>query len=144
MTGTLPSWPPRTIAILTTLSGPPDHGPHAIPVSAPVRADDHTVLLALHRTRGSLARLRERPHVALTVLAENDIAFTVRGTARVVDEPMAADPDYVSVAITATDIDDHRQPGFVVEAGIDRRWIDTEQRDALAARVRALTTATSA
>src|SRR5262245_60299088 len=34
----LPEWPARTIAVLATV----DDGPHAIPVSAPVRADDHT------------------------------------------------------------------------------------------------------
>jgi hypothetical protein len=37
-----------------------DHAPYAIPVSAPLRAGSRTVLLSLHRSRGSLARLRER------------------------------------------------------------------------------------
>jgi len=54
----LPEWPPRTIAVLVTTD---DHdAPHAIPVSAPVRAGDHAILLSLARTRGSLARLRWR------------------------------------------------------------------------------------
>ena len=58
---TLPDWPSRTIAVLSTV----DAGPHAIPVSAPVRAGDHRILFNLHRDRGSLARLRTRPEVAL-------------------------------------------------------------------------------
>src|SRR5438105_143030 len=50
----LPKWPTRTIALLATV----DDEPHAIPVSAPVRAGDHRILLSLRQTRGSLSRLR--------------------------------------------------------------------------------------
>lgn len=130
----LPDWPIRTIAVLVTV----DDGPHAIPVSAPVRAGDHSILLSLHRTRDSLARLRRRPQVALVVLAEGDTAFTARGTARVVDEPMADAEDYAAVEIQVTDIDDHRQAAFTVEGGVDRKWIDETEKRALGERVNIL------
>jgi hypothetical protein len=52
---------------------------------------------------------------------------------------MAAAPDYAAVAIDVEQIDDHRQPEFLVEAGVDRRWLDVAARDALGERVRALT-----
>jgi hypothetical protein len=71
----LQKWPVRTIAVLATLDG----GPYAIPVSAPLRAGDRRILLSLHRTRGSLSRLRERRQLALAVLTEGNIAFTARG-----------------------------------------------------------------
>jgi pyridoxamine 5'-phosphate oxidase-like protein len=132
----LPGWPARTIALLTTLG---DDGPHAIPVSAPVRAGDRLVLLNLHRARDSLQRLRERPRVALTILAAGDIAFTARGSAHIIQEPMTAAPDYVAVVINVEQVDDHRQPAFQVEAGADRRWLDEREREALGLRVRALT-----
>jgi len=131
----LPEWPARTIAVLATVNV---DGPHAIPVSAPVRAGDHTILLGLHRSRDSLARLRLDPQVALLVLAEDNIAFTGRGTARIAAEPMAEDPDYAAVAIDVTDVDDHRQPAFTVEAGVDRAWVDETEREALGRRVDAL------
>ena len=134
MAPTLPDWPARTIAVLATV----DDGPHVIPVSAPVRADDHTILLGLHRSRDSLARLRRRPEVALLVLAEGNIAFTARGTARVAAEPMPDAPDYVAVAIDVSEVDDHRQPAFTVEAGVDRAWVDDTEREALGRRVQAL------
>jgi hypothetical protein len=130
----LPEWPTRTIALLATLGD----GPHVIPVSAPLRVGDRQILLSLHRTRGSLTRLRERPQVALAVLTEGNVAFTARGHARVVQEPMTAAPDYAAVAIDVDQIDDHRQEAFLVEAGVDRRWLDDGERDALGARVRAL------
>jgi len=131
----LPTWPTRTVGMLATTA--PD-GPHVIPVSAPLRAGDRLILLSLHRTRGSLERLRDRPEVALLVLAGDDIAFTARGRASVVEEPMDVAPDYVAVAIEVDAIDDHRQPAFVVDSGVGRRWIDEAEQKALGARVAAL------
>lgn len=133
---TLPSWPARTIAILATLGA---DGPHAIPVSAPVRAGDRRILLNLHRTRESLERLRERPHVAITILAAENIAFTARGPAHIIQQPMSTAIEYAAIAIDVERIDDHRQPAFQVQAGIDRRWVDQTERDALGQRVRSLT-----
>jgi hypothetical protein len=131
----LPTWPTRTVGMLATTA--PD-GPHVIPVSAPLRAGDRLILLSLHRTRGSLERLRDRPEVALLVLAGDDIAFTARGRASVVEEPMDVAPDYVAVAIEVDAIVDHRQPAFVVDSGIGRRWVDAAEQKALGARVAAL------
>ena len=133
----LPSWPARTIAILATLGAADEL--HAIPVSAPVRADDRRILLNLHRTRGSLERLRARPQVALTILAAENVAFTARGPAHIVQEPMHTAPQYAAIAIDVEQIDDHRQPAFQVRAGVDRDWIDETERDALGQRVRSLT-----
>jgi hypothetical protein len=130
----LPEWPARTIAVLTTV----DPAPHAIPVSAPLRAGERSILLSLHRDRASLARLRERPQVALTVLTEGDVAFTARGHARIVEEPMADAPEYTAVTIDVEHVDDHRQAAFLVEAGVDRRWVDEDEQHALRDRVRAL------
>jgi hypothetical protein len=135
----LPEWPTRTIAVLATI----DDGPHAIPVSAPVRDGDRRILLSLHNTRGSLARIRRRPEVALMVLTEGNVAFTARGRAVIVEESMAVSPSYAAVAIEVEHVDDHRQSAFVVEAGVDRRWLDEAERDELGARVRALMRPTS-
>jgi Pyridoxamine 5'-phosphate oxidase len=132
---TLPTWPTRTVGMLAT-TGP--DGPHVIPVSAPLRAGDRRILLSLHRTRGSLERLRSRPGVALLVLAGDDIAFTARGRASVIEEPMEVAPDYVAVAIEVDAVDDHRQPAFVVDSGVGRTWVDEAEQKALGARVAAL------
>jgi hypothetical protein len=130
----LPAWPLRTIAVLVTV----DDRPHAIPVSAPVPASDHSILLSLHRTRDSLGRLRDRPQVALAILAEGNVAFTARGTARVVAEPMTDASDYAAVEIDVTEVDDHRQEAFTIEAGVDRKWIDESEKRALGQRVSTL------
>jgi hypothetical protein len=130
----LPEWPARTIAVLVTV----DHGPYAIPVSAPLRAGNRRILLSLYRSRGSLARLRERPRVALTILTEGDLAFTARGCARIVKESLLRAPEYVPIAIDVEHIDDHRQAEFHVHSGVDRRWVDENEQRALQARAEAL------
>jgi uncharacterized pyridoxamine 5'-phosphate oxidase family protein len=131
----LPTWPTRTVGMLAT-TGP--GGPHVIPISAPLRAGDRQILLSLHRTRDSLARLRERPEVALLVLAGEDVAFTARGRAAVVEEPMDVAPEYAAVLIEVDAVDDHRSPAFVVDSGVGRRWVDAAEQQALGARVAAL------
>src|SRR5688572_12471416 len=130
----LPRWSRRTVAVLSTV----DEGVHAIPVPAPVRAGDRQILLSLHRNGDSLGRIQRWPEVALTFLAEDDLAFTARGRATVVEEPMAVDPEYVAVMIDVADVDDHRQTAFRVTAGVDREWVDETARARLSARVNAL------
>ena len=130
MTGAdaLPDWPPGTAAVLSTGGG----APHAIPVSTAVRAGPRRVLLALARTRGSLARLRADPRCALTVLAGPDVAFTAHGRATVVQDPMSVADGVVAVAIDVEEIQSHADPRFTIAAGVDWRWIDPQaaERDA--------------
>jgi hypothetical protein len=133
----LPHWPQRTVAVLSSV----DEGVHAIPISAPVRAGDRQILLSLHRSRDTLVRIRRWSEVALTFLAEDNLAFTARGTATVVEAPMSVDPDYVAVMIHVAHVDDHCQPAFRVTAGVDREWVDNAEKARLAARVNALSTA---
>ncbi len=110
----LPEWPATTVAVLSTMDGEP----HAIPVTAPVRVGDHRILFSLAHGRGSLARLREYPKAALSILDEGNSAFTARGVARIVQEPMEGSPNFVAVELDVDDIDDHRMPGFAVGSGI--------------------------
>jgi len=121
----LPEWPEKTIAVLSTQN----EEVHAIPITAPLRFGDRQILLRLKRCRESLARLREHPKVALTIFAKGNLAFTARGPARVVQEPMVRAPMFAAVAIDVEDIDDHRQREFVVDSGVSLDWANerTEQ-----------------
>jgi hypothetical protein len=71
-------------------------------------------------------------------LTQGDIALTARGRARILEESMASGHDYAAVAVDVEHIDDHRQPAFTVESGVDRRWVDEGEQRALRARVEAL------
>jgi hypothetical protein len=116
----LPDWPPGTVLVLAT--GGPE--PHAIPVSAAIRADPRRILLGLAGSRESLARLRAEPHVALTVLAADDVAVTVYGVARVLAEELPG--GVVAVEIAVARVQDHNRPTFVIESGVGWRWTDKE------------------
>ena len=121
----LPDWPPGTVTILATAGD----APHAIPVSAAVRAGPRRALIALGGGRRSLARLRADPRVALTIFAP-DVAVTARGRARVVAEALFE--SVVAVEIEVDDVQDHDRPTFAIESGVRWRWTDAEaeRRDA--------------
>ena len=130
--GRLPGWEPGTVAILSTGAG----APHAIPVSTGVVAGPRLVLIALARRRESLARLREDPRAALTVMAAGDIAITAHARAEIVADPMAISDRVAAVALHVEHIQDHGQPRFVIEEGVRWRWTDA-QADARDAEIRA-------
>ena len=126
----LPEWPPGTVAILVTAGlVTAGEAPHAIPVSAAIRAGSRHVLLGLAAGRGSLARLRANERVSLAILA-GDLAVTAHGQARVVDEQLVE--GVVAVEIEVDAVREHDRPAFVIESGVRWRWIDAdaERRDA--------------
>ncbi len=124
----LPDWTQGTVAVLSTGAG----APHAIPVSTGLRAGDRRVLVALARRRESLARLREDPRCALTILAGGDVAITAHAHATVVADPMAISDRVAAVALDVRRIQDHGQPRFAIDDGVRWRWTDpeAERRDA--------------
>jgi hypothetical protein len=111
----LPEWPEGTVAVLSTA------GPHAIPVSTAVRSGPATIHLALGLRRESLARLREDPRCALTVLAAG-VAVTAHATATVVEEN-----DRVAfLRLDVESVQDHDQPTFALTDGVRWHWIDDD------------------
>jgi hypothetical protein len=103
--------------------------PHAIPVSAAVRAGPRRVLIALAESRQSLARLRVDGRVSLAIVA-GDVAVTAHGRARVVEEALVEGVAAVEIEVDA--VQDHDRPTFVIESGVRWRWTDpeAERRDA--------------
>jgi hypothetical protein len=115
----LPSWPPGTVAILVTAGDPP----HAIPVSAVLRAGPDRILLGLARRRESLTRLRRDPRVTVAVCAP-DVALSADGTATVVDERLTE--AVVAIAVHVHTVHDHRRPTFALHAGVAWEWTDED------------------
>jgi hypothetical protein len=120
----LPDWSTGTVTVLSTGGGPA----HAIPVSAALRADAGTVLIALARRRGSLSRLRDDPRVALTVLGAG-LAFTAHATATVVEEALAEAGNVAAVRLDVHDVQDHLAPAFELHAAVAWDWVDAEARE---------------
>jgi hypothetical protein len=123
----LPEWPPGTVTILCTAGG----SPHAIPVSAAVRAGPRRALIGLAATRGSLTRLRADPRVSLAIVATG-VAVTAYGRARVLEGDARLPEGVIAVEIEVERIADHDRPTFEIESGVRWRWTDAEadRRDA--------------
>ena len=121
----LPDWPPGTVAILVT-SG---ERPHAIPVSAIVRARPRRLLIGLARSRESLARIRRAPQVTVAICARN-LAISVDGRATVLEPDLVT--GVAAVAVEADAIHDHDRPTFALHAGVAWEWTDRDaaRRDA--------------
>lgn len=123
----LPEWEPGTVAVFSASAG----RPHAIPVSTAVRIGPRTVVFALALRRESLARLRQDPRCALTMMAGGNIALTAHGSATIVEEPMAVSDRVAAVRIDVEAIQDHRQDTFEIDDSVRWHWTDlgAEQRD---------------
>lgn len=124
----LPEWRPGTVAVLSTGAGPP----HAIPVSTAVRAGPRTIVFALSLRRESLARVREDPRCALTIMAGGDVAFTAHGRATIVEDPMTVSERVTAIRLDVEVIQNHGQDAFEIDDGVRWHWTDpeSEQRDA--------------
>jgi len=118
----LPAWGPGTVTVLSTGAGPP----HAIPVSTALRTGPRTAVLALALRRESLARLREDPRCALTVLAAGNVAVTAHGRATVVEEPLGASEGVAALRIDVDAVQDHGQPTFEIDDAVRWHWTDDD------------------
>ena len=121
----LPDWDDGTVAVLSTGGG----RPHAIPVSTGVRAGPRRVLIALALRRESLARLREEPRCALTIMGAGNIALTAHATASIVQDPMEVSDKVAAVCLDVEEIQDHTQPRFAIESSVKWRWCELEARE---------------
>jgi hypothetical protein len=101
-------------------------GPHVIPVSAALRASNGDVLLALGRRRGSLARLKADPRVAVLVLAAENVAATIYGRAAPVEAPFV--DGVVAVRVTVERVVGHERASFVIDSGVVWHWTDETAR----------------
>jgi hypothetical protein len=123
----LPDWPDGTAAIIAVA------GPHAIPVSTAVRLGGHTLAFALGRGRDTLARLRDDPAAALTLLAPG-LAFTAHGRAAVVREQLHASSRVAGLVLAVERIQDHLAGARTeILAAPQWRWTNDEaaESDAL-------------
>ena len=115
----LPNWPAGTVGILVTAG----ERPHAIPVSALVRAADDRILVGLARSRESLRRLRADPKVTVALCA-GDLALSADGIATVLDAELT--DKVVAVQVTVERVHDHRRPTFAIHAGVAWEWTDAD------------------
>jgi hypothetical protein len=110
------------VGVLATVG--PD-GPHAIPVSAMRRLADDALVFALARSRGSLARLRAEPRVAMALVDEG-FALTAHGEARVIAEPLPGADFMAAVLLGVRRLEDASGGRTLVHGGVRWSWADDD------------------
>jgi flavin reductase (DIM6/NTAB) family NADH-FMN oxidoreductase RutF len=130
----IPELPEGIVAVLATVGR---DGPAAIPVSALLRAGPDRLLLALARTRGSVARLRADPRCAVSLNGPG-MSRCLEGTARVAADPLPGADFMVAFELRAERIRDARGPATEVDEGIRWRWTTAEAAERHAAVMAAL------
>jgi flavin reductase (DIM6/NTAB) family NADH-FMN oxidoreductase RutF len=116
----LPDWPDGTVAVLSTAGA----APHAIPVSLVIRAGPRELLVGLAPRRESLARLRDDPSCAVTILAAGDQAFTAHGRSTGFEEAGGL----IAVRIEVDRLADHNRPTYEITDGVRWHWTDDDDR----------------
>jgi hypothetical protein len=125
----LPSWEVGTVGVLSL------GDTHSIPISTAVRAGDDRLLFALGSRRETLAKLREDPAASMCLLGEG-LAFTARGTATVIREPLECADHVAALVLRVERIQDHLADGRTeMLAGARFRRPDAEVAQADAAIV---------
>jgi hypothetical protein len=130
----IPELPEGIVAVLATVGA---DGPVAIPVSALLRSGPDRLLLALARTRASVARLRADPRAAASLNGPR-MSLCVEGVARLVADPLPGADWMVAFELEGRRIRDARGPATEVDEGIRWRWTTAEAAERHAAVMAAL------
>ena len=119
----LPEWEQGAPGVLCA------SGPHAIPVSAALRASDRRIVFALGGRRETLALLRNDRRAAFCLLAPG-VAFTAYGSATVLREELESAPHVAALALDVDEIQDHLASSRteILEA-VRWRWTEDGARD---------------
>lgn len=96
-----------------------DGAPRTAPFGS-MRAINHGLLRFLvHRRHDTLANLKRDPRVMIALVCPPNHAVSVRGVARVVEEPFSADEGYALVEIDISEVKNDIPARIDIESGIN-------------------------
>lgn len=105
-----------TTIILSTVTE--DGFPHAMPVHLLAAVDDKTIRMALVKAHQTTANIKNNGKVLITVLEGPDLAVGIRGTAKVVKEPMDGNAAMCMIEVKVATIKSDTTPTVIVMEGI--------------------------
>lgn len=108
-----------TTVVLSTLS--PEGFPHAMPVHLIYAPNDKTLRMALVKSHQTTINIKNNDKGFITVLEGTDIAMGIKGTARVVKEPMEGNAAMCMVEFNIEQIKSDTTPTVIVTEGINKK-----------------------
>ncbi|MGI6119873.1 MAG: pyridoxamine 5'-phosphate oxidase family protein [Desulfosporosinus sp.] len=108
-----------TTVVLSTLT--PEGFPHAMPVHLIFAPNDKTFRMALVKSHQTITNIKNNSKAFITVLDGPDIAMGIKGTARVVREPMEGNAAMCMVEFNIEQIKSDTTPTVIVTEGINKK-----------------------
>lgn len=105
-----------TSVIVSTVT--PDGKPHALPIGLINAMDSRTIRMGFLVGHQSLKNIKQNKNTFITVIDGPDIAFGIKGTAKVIKEPMEGSPVMSMVEFKVEQVKSDTTPTAVVEQGI--------------------------
>jgi len=105
-----------TSVVLSTIT--PEGFPHAMPVHLLCSPDEKTILMALVKNHQTTKNIMNNGKAMITALDGEDIAVGIKGTAKVVKEPMDANKAMVAIAFEVEEIKSDTTPTVIVTQGV--------------------------
>lgn len=92
--------------------------PHAIPIGLITPRDSKTILMSFMKGHQSAANIKNNSKAFITVCDGPDLAVGIRGTARVIKEPMDGNQGMSMIEFKVEEVKSDTTPAASVEQGI--------------------------
>ncbi|EKQ54383.1 MULTISPECIES: pyridoxamine 5'-phosphate oxidase family protein [unclassified Clostridium] len=116
-----------TTVILSTVT---DEGfPHAMPVHLMAAPNNKTIKLALMKMHKTTANIKHNARAFISVIESTDIAISIKGSARVVKEPMEGNSAMSIVEFIVEEVKSDTTPKVIVTEGIRSKHRTDKTKD---------------
>ncbi len=105
-----------TTVVLSTVT--PERYPHAMPVHLLCAPDEKRILICLVKNHQSTLNIKDNGKVMVSALDGEDIAVGIKGTAKVVKEPMEANKAMTAIEIEVAEVKSDTTPTVIVTGGV--------------------------
>ena len=116
-----------TTVILSTVS---EEGfPHAMPVHLLAAPDGKTIRMSIMKVHQTTTNIKNNGKLFITVLEGPDLAFGIKGTAKVVKEPMEGNAAMCVVEFAVEEIKSDTTPTVIVTEGVRTKHRTEKTKD---------------
>lgn len=95
-----------------------DGFPHVAPFGSMRAVTPRLLRFIAHRYHDTLSNLKRDPRIMVALISEPDVAVSIRGNARVVEEPFTLDESYALIEIDIEEVKNDMPVRIGIEKGI--------------------------
>lgn len=95
-----------------------DGSPRVAPFGSLRAVNPRLLRLIIHRYHDTLANMKRDPRIMIAMICPPDVAVSVRGSARIVEEPFSLDERYALVEVDIEEVKNDMPVSLGIETGI--------------------------